>query len=85
MSVGSIQHFKSFILQIILLFKVIHVKLLQMKKSEMEYANSYCKDLVTVSKEIQEERLIQIGDINLNIALKPELWTRQKLKLSIMN
>jgi hypothetical protein len=48
-----------------------------MKQSDMEEASQMCTYLQDISEiEMKEEGLKQIGDINLNITLKPEQWTR---------
>ena len=48
-----------------------------MKQGDMEEASQMCQYLQDLSGiETKEEGLKQIGDINLNISLKPEQWTR---------
>jgi hypothetical protein len=48
-----------------------------MKHSDMEEASQMCDYLEDLSViDMKEVGLKQIGDINLNIALKPEQWTR---------
>ena len=48
-----------------------------MKQTDMEEASQMCTYLQDTSEiEMKEEGLKQIGDINLNITLKPEQWTR---------
>ena len=50
---------------------------IQMKHSDMEEASQMCTYLQDLSViDMKEEGLKQIGDINLNISLKPEQWTR---------
>ena len=47
-----------------------------MKQVDMEEASQMCTYLQNPTIETKEEGLKQIGDINLNISLKPEQWTR---------
>ena len=55
-----------------------------MKHNDMEEASQMCTYLQDLSViDMKEEGLKQIGDINLNISLKPEQWTRILEQVSI--
>ena len=57
---------------------------IQMKHNDMEEASQMCTYLQDLSViDMKEEGLKQIGDINLNISLKPEQWTRILEQVSI--